>query len=234
MPTEQQINEHRRAQLAAKSVLAHLPGQITATDTEASIADKAHAMLRATGFSDTWYYQCPALVLLGSRSCLSVSGRDYRPGHEAVGLSNLVTVDLSPTSGPYWGDYARSFAVESGKVTGAPRMLAFKNGTHFLQRLHAEMLQTITPHTSFGELYDWANLRIRERGFVNLDYRGNVGHSIVADRDERQFIEADNPTELGEVPFFSFEPFVRLKGGHWGFKHEDIFFFNQAGKLEIL
>ena len=234
MPTEQQITTHRKAQAAAKSVLDKLPALITAEDTEQSIATKAHDMLIALGYPETWYYHCPALVLLGSRSCLSVSGKDYQPSDEKVGSANLVTVDLSPTDDQYWGDCARSFAIEHGKVTVKPTLLEFKNGMHFVEQLQQQMMRIARPEISFGQLFDWANVRIRESGFVNLDYRNNVGHSIAISREERQFIQTNNTIRLGDAPFFSFEPFVRLKGGNWGFKHEDIFFFNQAGILEKL
>ncbi|MFZ6769262.1 M24 family metallopeptidase [Undibacterium sp. Di26W] len=234
MPTETQIEQHRVVQAAAKAVLERLAGIITAKDTEQSIADKAYAMLCECGYADTWYHQCPALVLLGSRSCVSISGRDYQPGTEQVGSANLITVDLSPTNEQYWGDCARSFPVENGMVTHAPQMLEFRNGLSFLKHLHAQMPEMVTPKTTFGQLFDWANLRIRQNGFVNLDYRNNVGHSIVINKDDREFIHSDNKIELGEVPFFSFEPFIRLKGGKWGFKHEGIFYFNAQGRLEEL
>lgn len=234
MPTANQIAYHRQAQDAAKSVLDRMPEAITAHDTEQSIATKAHEMLREMGYPDTWYYHCPALVLLGSRSCMSVSGKAYQASDEEVGLCNLITIDLSPTNEQYWGDCARSFPVENGKVAANPELLEFKNGLRFLNQLHQKMFRLVRPETSFGQLFDWANVCIRESGFVNLDYRNNVGHSIAGRKEDRQFIQADNKVKLGDVPLFSFEPFVRLKGGNWGFKHEDIFFFNQAGMLEIL
>ena len=234
MPTEQQIATHRKAQTAAKSVLDMLSEVITADDSEKSIARKAHEMLSALGYPETWYYHCPALVLLGTRSCLSISGKDYQPSNEKVGMSNLITIDLSPTDDEYWGDCARSFPFENGKVTTTPALLEFKNGIHFTEQLQHQMLRIAHPEMSFGQLFDWANVRIRESGFVNLDYRNNVGHSIAISREDRQFIQTNNSIKLGEAPFFSFEPFVRLKGGSWGFKREDIFFFNSSGQLEKL
>lgn len=234
MPSAQQIAEHRKAQDTAKAVLARLPEIIDGSDTEQTIVSKAHQMLCELGCPETWYYDCPALVLLGSRSCLSVSGKVYQAGHEKVGAANLITVDLSPIQQHYWGDCARSFAIENGKVTANPSLLELKNGIHFLEHLQLQMMKIVRPETSFGQLFDWANVRIRESGFVNLDYRNNVGHSITSSSEEREFIRANNAIKLGDIPFFSFEPFVRLKGGNWGFKHEDIFFFNQAGALERL
>ncbi|MFZ6772931.1 M24 family metallopeptidase [Undibacterium sp. SXout7W] len=234
MPTASQINEHRKIQAVAKSVLDHLSEIITAQDTEKSIADKAYEMMRINGYPETWYHNCPALVLLGSRSCVSVSGSNYAPSDETVGMSNLITVDLSPMHQHYWGDCARSFAVEKGRVTSHPQSLEFQNGLHFLHHMHTTMQRIVKPSTTFGQLFDWANMRIRQNGFVNLDYRNNVGHSIVTNRDDREYIQAYNQLKLEDVAFFSFEPFVRLKGGHWGFKREGIFYFDQQGILEEL
>jgi hypothetical protein len=63
-------------QTAAKSALAQLVDQIKPDLTESSIARIAADLLTQAGFPDTWYYNCPAFVLLGSRSSISVSGRD--------------------------------------------------------------------------------------------------------------------------------------------------------------
>lgn len=234
MPTELQIAEHRKVQLAARSVLDRLVPLIAPDDTEQSIAAKAYQMLQDSGYPDTWYYDCPALVLLGTRSCVSVSGRDYRPNDEPVGMSNLVTINLSPTHQNFWGYCARSYPIENGRATEQPHLLEFRNGLSFLDRMHAMMPLVVQPHTTFGQLFEWANLRIRQNGFVNLDYRNNVGHSLATSREARQYIEANNDARLSDVGFFSFEPFVRLKGGKWGFKREGIFYFNSAGVLEEL
>lgn len=110
------ISAHREVQAVAKKVLAALGSTINPLDTERTIAERATAMLAREGVTDTWYYECPALVLLGSRSRLSISGREYVPNEEEVGFFNLVTVDLSPLRGDIWGDCARSFFIEEGFV----------------------------------------------------------------------------------------------------------------------
>lgn len=234
MPSNSLIAEHREVQSAAKQVLAKLASQICATDTEDSIARTAYRGLCDLGFSDTWYYQCPVFVLSGSRSCLSISGRDYVPARDAIGQFNLVTVDLSPMRSGRWGDCARSFYVESGKVTPEPLTREFASGKQLLESLHAAMRRTVHPTMKFHELFDWANRYIAACGFENLDFLGNVGHSLATRREDRQYIEAGNTCSLGDVPFFTFEPHVRQAGRRWGFKHENVFFFNQAGVLEEL
>ena len=234
MPQDSLIAEHREVQNAAKSVLADLAFKISASDTEESIAETAYQELCTLGFPETWYYKCPAFVLAGSRSCMSISGRDYIPNSEAIGQFNLVTVDLSPMQNGRWGDCARSFYIEKGRVVSEPDAPELASGKRFLQSLHTEMQETVYPEMKFQELYDWTNDRIKSSGFENLDFLGNVGHSIATRREDRQYIEAKNNRPLKEVPFFTFEPHVRGVGGKWGFKHENIFYFNQDGHVEKL
>lgn len=234
MPSDSLIHAHRTVQHAAKSVLTNLRMEISATDSEASIAASAYMELCELGFSDTWYYNCPAFVLAGTRSCQSLSGREYVASDEPIGKRNLVTVDLSPVLDGHWGDCARSFYVEDGRVTTTPVGPEFSVGQHFLSVLHADMQNATHPEMTFHELFTWANQRITAAGFENLDFLGNVGHSIATRREDRQYIEANNNCRLRDVPFFTFEPHVRQVGGRWGFKHENIFFSNREGVLEEL
>lgn len=235
MPSLDLVVLHRRVQDAAKAVLRELAQSIVPDDTEHSIAMRAVSALDRHGIRETWYHDCPALVLLGSRSCLSVSGRDYRPGFdEPVGQTNLVTVDLSPSYLGCWGDCARSFPVEQGRVTFSPGSAAFVAGMSFLHNLHSAMRLFVRPQTTFHELAVWTARQLESAGFVNLDFRGNVGHSIATRREDRLYIEKGNAIPLGEVSFFTFEPHVCRAGERWGFKHEDIFFFDAAGNLQVL
>ena len=132
------IPDNSAVQQIAKRVLAELANSIGPSSTEQSIAAAAVARLSQYAVRQTWYHDCMALVLLGSRSCLSVSGRDDSPGVEPVGHTNLVTIDLSPLSDGHWGDCARSYVVEEGRVVGKPKIPEFHRGMEFLSRLHAE------------------------------------------------------------------------------------------------
>lgn len=234
MPSFALISSHREVQTAAKTVLECLAAQISATDSEQSIAGNAYNALCKLGFPETWYYACPAFVLAGSRSCLSVSGRDYLPNNEPIGTLGVVSVDLSPMRNGHWGDCARSYYIENGCVTSTPRSPELNAGKQFLVALHDEMKRMVQPDMSFHELYAWTNQRIKSGGFENLDFLGNVGHSIATRREDRQYIQADNRVKLRDVPFFTFEPHVREVGGRWGFKRENIFFFNEYGSVEEL
>jgi Xaa-Pro aminopeptidase len=225
---------HREVQAAAKAVLAEIVRSITPASTERTISETAQRMLAGRGLPDTWYYQCPALVLLGSRSCLSVSGWAYVPSDEPVGEFNLITIDLSPRRGPWWGDCTRAIYVEQGIARSVPSEPAFVAGHQFITHLHAEMQQFVTTSTTFRELYEFANAQINAAGYENLDFLGTVGHSVATRTEDRLFIERNNLSLLSDVSCFTFQPRVRARGGRWGFKHENIYFFSEDGQVEEL
>lgn len=91
-----------------------------------------------------------------------------------------------------------------------------------------------TPATTFAMLHERANRMIAERGFENLDFAGNLGHSIASHRDERIYLEAGNTRRVGDAAFFTFEPHIRAMGSPWGFKHENIYFFDPDQRLQEL
>ena len=93
------IKRYETVQNAAKAVHTSLSNFIDSQSTEKTIVESAIELLSQQGITDTWYHGVPAFVLLGSRSCESISGRDYEPSDEQVGDKNLVTVDLSPMIG---------------------------------------------------------------------------------------------------------------------------------------
>jgi Xaa-Pro aminopeptidase len=191
-------------------------------------------MLLDRGVTETWYHSCPALVLGGTRSCLSVSGRTYVPGEGAVGPDGVISVDLSPRLYGAWGDCARTYALEGGRVTAMPADLEIAAGLEFQADLHARLADVVTPATTGAQLHAWASAEIARHGFENLDFLGNVGHSIEARREDRCFIDARATGVLGDLGMFTFEPHLRKRGGRWGFKREEIYHFTDDGLLCVL
>ena len=215
-------------------MLAELAADIRADSTEASIAAAARGMLAARGYPGTWYHGCPALVLLGDRSCLSISGRAYRPADEPVGQFNLVTVDLSPCDGALWGDCARSYCVEDGVVVQSPRDAELMAGLRMQLRIHEALREMARPATTIDDVCSMAAAILRDEAYENLDFHQNFGHTIVETRDARAWVEPGNRTTLADVGLFTFEPHVRAIAGRWGFKHEDIYYIDSSGRLAVL
>jgi len=228
------LHAYKEVQGIAKRVHSVLGGYISPQSSEISIAKKATELLSDFGAPETWYHSVPAFVLLGSRSCLSISGRDYIPSNEEVGDFNLVTVDLSPKVGNVWGDCARSYAVENGSVVKEPASPEFIEGIEVEKSLHKDMVNFVSPETRFSHLFEYANAKIKEYGYENLDFLLNLGHSIEVRPEARRFIDKNSHEKLGSVSFFTFEPHVRKLGHSWGFKHEEIYYFTENGRAVAL
>ena len=96
------------------------------------------------------------------------------------------------------------------------------------------MREFVTLDTSFRSLYEFANGLIESCGFENLDFRNNVGHSIETRLPDRRFVDANTLDRLSSCHYFTFEPHIRQNTGRWGFKHEDIYYFEQDGSVSVL
>lgn len=99
--------------------------------------------------------------------------------------------------------------------------------------LHAELRRFVTPDTSFEKLYFHINEVICRNGFVNLDFMGNLGHSIVTRKGDRIYIEKGNTAKLSDVKFFTFEPHICKNNSVYGFKKENIYYFEDGILQEL-
>ncbi len=65
---------------------------------------------------------------------------------------------------------------------------------------------------------------------LNLDFLGNLGHSIEKNKNDRIYIEKGNRKRLSDVTMFTFEPHISIPDSRYGYKKEDIYYFAN-GKL---
>ena len=100
-------------------------------------------------------------------------------------------------------------------------------------KLHQELIRFVEEETTFEELYYHINELILREGFINLDFMGNLGHSIVKSKDDRVYIEKGNVMKLGDVKYFTFEPHIALDDSKYGYKKENIYYFDEAGVVEL-
>jgi Xaa-Pro aminopeptidase len=228
-----ELSSHQHVQDIALRVLRDVVPFIREGSTEREVAGACTELLKQYGAEDCWYYGVPALVLVGERTVLSMSGRDYQPTDLAIRTTDLVTIDLSPMVNGCWGDCARSYIMEAGTVIPSWKSPLFSHGIAAQKKLHATMMEIATPESSMHELYSLMNQAIEKMGYKNLDYRSNLGHSIEARLDDRRFIAANNFSKLGECELFTFEPHICLTGDRWGFKLENIYYY-EGGKAKPL
>lgn len=196
----------------------------------------AEDKMLSLGSTSFWYWDVGAFVFSGADTVLSVSGKHYRTAEKTIAENDIITVDLSPQVENVWGDYARTIIIENGEVvTNANniRNAEWKYGLLAEEKLHGGLLNFATPETTFEELYFYMNDMICKCGYKNLDFMGNLGHSIAEEKNDRIYIEKGNRVTLGSVEYFTFEPHIALPDGRYGYKRENIYYF-EHGKLKEL
>ncbi len=228
--------EYKNVQDIAKETMSYIktviaPG-IKLTDVRELCEDK----MMSLGADSFWYWDIGAFVFSGDETAVSVSGREYVTSDRLIGSDDIITIDLSPQNNNIWGDYARTVVIENGSVIGhidEIKNAEWRGGLLMEECLHRELMEFVTPRTSFEELYYHINGMITGSGFVNLDFMENLGHSIVKDKNERIYIENGNKTQLSEVGYFTFEPHISVPTSMYGYKKENIYYFS-GNKLKEL
>lgn len=147
-----------------------------------------------------------------------------------------MTIDLSPQCNHIWGDYARTIIIEEGKVVECLDSIQneeWREGIALEQMLHQEFIDFVNDTTTFEALYYHMNSKIFEARFLNLDFLGNLGHSIEKKSEDRIYIEKGNQTKLIDKEYFTFEPHIARPDSMFGYKWENIYYFDH-GKLKVL
>lgn len=235
------LSQHAYVQSIAKATISELRQIIKEGITEQDIVYRAEEIMRNKGVPSFWYHGIGAFVHVGERTVISESGKEYKPSDTRVGRHDMVTIDLSPEIDTYWGDYARTLIVIDGHVVEEDVLLAnskeptleFSQGMHAEQELHKIFTDFVEPDMTFEEAYLYMNRMIEQLGYVNLDFSGNLGHTIEFNKDHRRYFEAGNKMRLGEASLFTFEPHIKHWDGKYGFKREDIYYFRD-GELLVL
>ena len=228
--------EYRQVQAMAKETIARIRKEVHPGMMLQEVRQRCEQHLLALGADSFWYYDVGAFVFSGDQTALSASGRTYQTPESVLAENDILTIDLSPQRDGLWGDYARTIILEHGRVVediASIEKPEWKNGLLMEEKLHRELLNVASVDMTFEDLYVHMNRLIDAEGFVNLDFNGNLGHSIEKSRDDRIYIEKGNRRCLGEVSLFTFEPHIGNHGLCWGYKKENIYRF-VSGRLEEL
>ncbi len=189
--------------------------------------------LLENGADSFWYWNVGAFVFAGDETAVSVSGKDYKVTDKTVQENDIITIDLSPQKDNIWGDYARTLVIENGVLcdkTDRIKNDEWRRGLQMEEYLHKTLIDAATPDMTFEELYYFMNDLIVKKGFLNLDFLGNLGHSIVKHKNDRIYTEKGNHKKLSDVEMFTFEPHISIPDSKYGYKREDIYYFDN-GKL---
>ena len=141
--------------------------------------------------------------------------------------NDIITIDLSPQKNNIWGDYARTLVFENGVLCDEIDRIKndqWRTGLQMEEYLHKTLIDVATPEMTFEELYYFINNLIVKKGFLNLDFLGNLGHSIVKHKNDRIYTERGNNKRLSDVEMFTFEPHISITDSKYGYKREDIYY----------
>lgn len=194
-----------------RETMKYLKKNITVGMSLPEIRNICEKFMLENGADSFWYWNVGAFVFSGDETTVSVSGRTYQTSERIIGNNDIITVDLSPQNNNVWGDYARTIIIENGKVIENTEDIhnnEWKQGVQMEQYLHKLLIENVTVNMTFEELFYYINDIISEHGFINLDFAGNLGHSIVENKDDRIYIEKGNKAKLSEVKMFTFEPHI--------------------------
>lgn len=231
-----QKQSYSQIQQTAKQTIAYIKKIIKPGMKLLDIRKLCEEKLMELGADSFWYWDVGAFVFAGDETTVSVSGKQYVTSDKIIENNDIITIDLSPQVGNIWGDYARTIIVENGEVVDDIELIQnqeWKSGLQMEEKLHAELFHFATKKTTFEDLYYHMNEYIVKNGFVNLDFMGNLGHSIVKSKGDRVYIERGNVMKLGNVKYFTFEPHITFPDSKYGYKKENIYYFDETGLVEL-
>ena len=227
--------EYYEAQKIAKDTIDFASQNIKPGMNLIDVREMCENKMLEFGADSFWYWDIGAFVFAGDETAISISGTEYQTSNRIIKENDIITIDLSPQNGDIWGDYARTIIIQNGKVVDIDDVdnVEWKNGLLMENILHKELLAFATPQTTFEDLYYHMNNLIREKGFINLDFLGNLGYSIVKHKDDRIYIEKGNLARLDDVAYFTFEPHISIKDSRYGYKKENIYYLKNGRLVEL-
>lgn len=225
------LSEYSRVQKIAKDTIEFIKTEIKPGMLLSQVRSLCEDKMLELGADSFWYWDVGAFVFSGDETTVSVSGKEYSTSDRTIGSDDIVTIDLSPQIGDTWGDHARTVIIENGCVVKSVSEIGnseWREGFMMEKKLHDKMTEIVNPDMTFEDLYYQMNEYIKDEGYINLDFMGNLGHSIVRRKDDRIYIEKGNRSKLGDVDYFTFEPHISVAGSKFGYKREDIYYFENG------
>ncbi|MCM1115003.1 MAG: aminopeptidase P family protein [Clostridium sp.] len=220
---------NRDVQNIAVQTMDYIKNHIYAGQSLLEIRKSCELKMLELGADSFWYYNIGALIFAGKDTTVSVSGRKYKTADYTIQKNDIITIDLSPQVKHIWGDYARTIVIENGSVVNNVNDIkneGWKNGLIMEEQLHNKLFDIAAPDSTFEDIYYQMNDYITKCGYKNLDFNGNLGHSIERHKIKRVYLEKGNKRKLSSSKFFTFEPHISAAGGNYGFKLENIYYFS--------
>lgn len=226
-----------KAQQIARDCLEYLKEYLRPGLSQKDIHEKCARRMISHGAQRFWTHDDPALILFGDLTRYSAheSPVDLISG-KTVGENDLITVDVAPVIGQGWGDMARSYVMEKGKIIHWQdcENQEIKDAMKMELLLHDQFRKNVDKNTTYGQLYEMSTALLLEHGYRNLDYHDNFGHSIENRPEDRVTICKGNDVPIAAYGKpLTYEPHIGKNGGSLGIKYENMYVFIDGRMEEI-
>lgn len=223
------------AQKIAKACHKHMEVFLCPGLTHKQIHDECERFMLENGAESFWTHNDAALILFGD---LTKYSAHESPGSLYEGMTvrenDLITIDIAPAIGTGWGDMARSYVIENGKLVSWKDCHDpdIREGMEMEMKLHDLFVRSVKDDTTFADIYRITDEYLTSHGYINLDYHGNFGHSIENRSEDRVTIIDTSDKIISEYNKpLTFEPHICKKNGKYGIKHENMYFYVN-GRIE--
>ncbi|MBQ5555518.1 MAG: aminopeptidase P family protein, partial [Erysipelotrichaceae bacterium] len=168
-----------QAQKIAVQCLRHMEDFLRPGLTRDQIHQECASYMTGLGSLGWWIHNDPALILFGDLSNYSAH---EPPNYEGLTISenDLITIDVAPMIQSGWGDMARSFVMEEGKIIPwrQSQNKEIIEGMELELKLHRLFMDSVNEKTTFEDLHHLIDEEVKKAGYCNCDYHGNYGHTI--------------------------------------------------------
>ena len=235
--TDVDIENILKAQDIARSCLKHMNTFLKPGLDRETIHEECARYMSDLGSQGWWIHNDPALILFGDLTAYSAH-EDPSPlfAGKTIKEDDLITIDVAPMIKSGWGDLARSFVMEDGKIVDwkSCHNEEIVRGMETEMKLHRLFIDTVNENTTFEELHAVIDDFVKQEGYRNCDYHGNYGHTIENDQKDRVTIDKGvNVNIVSHHKPITFEPHICKNDGSLGIKHEIMYVFYEGKMREI-
>ena len=226
------------AQDIARSCLTHMNDFLRPGMDRESIHKECERYMLEKGSEGWWIHNDPALILFGDLTAYSAH-EDPSPLFEGKTIkeNDLITIDVAPMVQNGWGDMARSFVMEEGKIIPWQNChnKEIREGMELELKLHQLFIASVNEETTFSDLHEIIQRYLDKEKYFNCDYHGNFGHTIENDEKDRVTIDKGVNIRIAEYDKpITFEPHICKINGCSGIKCENMYYFHKGKMEEVL
>ena len=226
-----------KAQDIARDCLSHMRDFLKPGMNMERVHQECERYMLEKGSEGWWTHNDPALILFGDLTNYSAHLSPVELiKDKQIRENDLITIDVAPMIGKGWGDMARSYVMEEGRIIDWKdcRDSQIREGMEMEMKLHELFVESVRDDTTFAQLHRIVDGYLNEHGYCNCDYHGNFGHTIENHPDERITISEGMDIVIAtyDKPI-TFEPHICRINGTAGLKYENMYVYLDGKMREL-